>query len=69
MNKYTRNFLVWGLITAVYFIAMVEVIYQGYAGWIAILMFVPCVVSFAFTVINMTRADLFIWVDDKEEYK
>lgn len=68
MNKYTRNFLVWGLITAVYFIAMTEVIYQGYAGWIAILMFVPFVVSLAFTVINMERADLFIWSDDKEEY-
>lgn len=68
MNKYTHNFLVWGFITAVYFTAMVEVIYQGYAWWIAILMSVPCVVSFAFTVINMTRADLFIWSDDKEEY-
>lgn len=67
MNKASKNTIVWGMVTAIYFIGMVETIYQGYAGWIPVLLFVPFIISLAFTWINARDADIFMWHED--EYK
>lgn len=61
MNRYSKNTIVWGMVTAIYFIGMVETISQGYAGWIPVLLFVPFIISLAFTFINGKNADMFIW--------
>ena len=61
MNRQSKNTLVWGLVTVIYFIGMLETIYQGYAGWISILLFVPFIVSLAYTAVNAKDADIFIW--------
>lgn len=63
MNRQSKNTLVWFLVTAIYFVGMLETIYQGYAGWIPVLLFVPFIVSLAFTCVNAKDADLFIWSD------
>lgn len=60
MNKYSENTLVWSIVTVIYFIGMVETIYQGYAGWIPVLLFVPFIISLAYTWINAKDADLFV---------
>ncbi|WP_373749919.1 hypothetical protein [Jeotgalibaca porci] len=60
MNKYSKNTIVWGIVTAIYFIGMVETIYQGYAGWIPVLLFVPFIISLAYTWINAKNADIFV---------
>lgn len=52
MNRESKNTVVWGIVTAIYFIGMVETIYQGYAGWIPVLLFVPFIISLAYTWIN-----------------
>lgn len=67
MNKYSKNTLVWSIVTVIYFVGMVETIYQGYAGWMPVLLFVPFIISLAFTWINARDADIFIWHED--EYK
>ena len=61
MNRESKNTVVWGMVTAIYFIGMVETIVQGYAGWIPVLLFVPFIISLAYTWINAKDADLFIW--------
>ena len=61
MNRESKNTIVWGMVTAIYFIGMVETIVQGYAGWIPVLLFVPFIISLAYTWINAKNADLFIW--------
>lgn len=67
MNKYSKNTLVWSIVTVIYFVGMLETIYQGYAGWIPVLLFVPFIISLAFTWINARDADIFMWHED--EYK
>lgn len=67
MNKASKNTIVWGMVTAIYFIGMIETIYQGYAGWIPVLLFVPFIISLAYTWINARDADIFMWHED--EYK
>jgi len=67
MNKYSKNTLVWSIVTVIYFVGMVETIYQGYAGWIPVLLFVPFIISLAYTWINARDADIFMWHGD--EYK
>ena len=67
MNKASKNTIVWGMVTAIYFIGMIEKIYQGYAGWIPVLLFVPFIISLAYTWINARDADIFMWHED--EYK
>ena len=67
MNRESKNTIVWGIVTAIYFIGMVETIYQGYAGWIPVLLFVPFFISLAYTWINARDADIFMWHED--EYK
>lgn len=67
MNKYSKNTLVWSIVTVIYFVGMVETIYQGYAGWIPVLLFVPFIISLAYTWINAKDADIFMWHED--EYK
>jgi len=52
MNRESKNTIVWGMVTAIYFIGMVETISQGYAGWIPVLLFVPFIISLAYTWIN-----------------
>lgn len=61
MNRESKNTLVWLLVTAIYFIGMLETIYQGYAGWIPVLLFVPFIISLAFMCVNAKDADIFIW--------
>ena len=61
MNRESKNTIVWGIVTAIYFIGMLETIFQGYAGWIPVLLFVPFIISLAYTCINAKKADLFIW--------
>ena len=65
MNKRSKNTLVWGVVTVIYFIGMLETIYQGYAGWIPVLLFVPFVTSLVFTCVNAKDADMFEWVEDE----
>lgn len=65
MNRESKNTLVWGIVTAIYFIGMVETIYQRYAGWIPVLLFVPFIISLAYTWINARDADIFIWHEDE----
>ncbi|PMC80474.1 hypothetical protein CJ191_01310 [Aerococcus viridans] len=67
MNKYSKNTVVWGIVTVIYFIGMLETIVQGYAGWIPVLLFVPFIISLAYTWINAKNADIFMWHED--EYK
>lgn len=67
MNKASKNTIVWGMVTAIYFIGMIETIYQGYAGWIPVLLFVPFIISLAYTWVNARDADIFMWHED--EYK
>lgn len=67
MNRYSKNTIVWGIVTAIYFIGMIETIYQGYAGWIPVLLFVPFIISLAYTWVNARDADIFMWHED--EYK
>lgn len=67
MNRYSKNTIVWGIVTAIYFIGMVETILQGYAGWIPVLLFVPFIISLAYTWTNAKGADMFVWHED--EYK
>ncbi len=67
MNKASKNTIVWGMVTAIYFIGMIETIYQSYAGWIPVLLFVPFIISLAYTWINARDADIFMWHED--EYK
>lgn len=67
MNRYSKNTLVWGIVTAIYFIGMVETIYQGYAGWIPVLLFVPFAVSLAYTCINARNADIFVGNEEECE--
>lgn len=50
----------WGIVTAIYFIGMIETIVQGYAGWIPVLLFVPFIISLAYTWINAKNADMFV---------
>ena len=64
MNKYSKNTLVWSIVTVIYFAGMVETIYQGYAGWIPVLLFVPFIISLAYTWINAQDADIFIWIEE-----
>ena len=66
MNRQSKNTLVWGLVTVIYFIGMLETIYQGYAGWIPVLLFVPFIISLAYTSINAKDADIFIWNDGEK---
>ena len=61
MNRESKNTIVWGIVTAIYFIGMLETIIQGYAGCIQVLLFVPFIISLAYTWINAKKADLFIW--------
>ena len=61
MNRESKNTVVWGAVTAIYFIGMLETIVQGYAGWIPVLLFVPFIISLAYTCINAKNADMFIW--------
>ena len=61
MNRESKNTIVWGMVTAIYFIGMVETIVQGYAGWIPVLLFVPFIISLAYTFINGKNADMFVW--------
>ena len=61
MNRESKNTIVWGTVTAIYFIGMLETILQGYAGWIPVLLFVPFIISLAYTCINAKNADMFIW--------
>ena len=61
MNRESKNTIVWGTVTAIYFIGMVETIVQGYAGWIPVLLFVPFIISLPYTWINAKNADMFIW--------
>ena len=61
MNRESKNTIVWGMVTAIYFSGMVETIVQGYAGWILVLLFVPFIISLAYTWINAKNADMFIW--------
>ncbi|WP_373780976.1 hypothetical protein [Jeotgalibaca porci] len=61
MNRESKNTLVWSIVTVIYFVGMVETIYQAYAGWIPVLLFVPFIISLAYTWINAKNADLFIW--------
>lgn len=63
MNRESKNTIVWGMVTAIYFIGMVETIVQRYAGWIPVLLFVPFIISLAYTWINARNADMFIWSD------
>ena len=63
MNRESKNTTVWGTVTAIYFIGMLETIVQGYAGWIPVLLFVPFIISLAYTWINAKNADMFIWSD------
>lgn len=65
MNRYSKNTLVWSIVTVIYFVGMVETIYQGYAGWIPVLLFVPFIISLAYTWINAKNADIFIWHEDE----
>ena len=67
MNRESKNTIVWGMVTAIYFIGMVETIVQGYAGWIPVLLFVPFIISLSYTWINAKNADMFVW--HKDEYK
>lgn len=67
MNRESKNTIVWGIVTAIYFIGMLETILQGYAGWIPVLLFVPFIISLAYTFINGKNADMFVWHED--EYK
>lgn len=67
MNKYSKNTLVWSIVTVIYFVGMVETIYQGYAGWIPVLLFVPFVISLAYTCINARDADIFVGNEEKCE--
>ena len=61
MNRESKNTIVWGTVTTIYFIGMVETIVQGYAGWIPVLLFVPFIISLAYTWINAKNADMFVW--------
>ena len=61
MNRESKNTIVWGVVTAIDFIGMLETIFQGYAGWIPVLLFVPFIISLAYTWINAKGADMFIW--------
>ena len=61
MNRESKNTIVWGVVTAIYFIGMLETIVQGYAGWIPVLLFVPFIIALAYTWINAKGADMFIW--------
>ena len=61
MNRQSKNTIVGGMVTAIYVIGMVETIVQGYAGWIPVLLFVPFIISLAYTWINAKNADMFIW--------
>ena len=63
MNRESKNTIVWGVVTAIYFIGMIETIVQGYAGWIPVLLFVPFIISLAYTWINVKDADMFVWSD------
>ena len=67
MNRESKTTIVWGIVTATYFIGMLETIYQGYAGWIPVLLFVPFIISLAYTWVNARDADMFMWHED--EYK
>ena len=60
MNRESKNTIVWGMVTAIYFIGMVETIVQGYAGWIPVLLFVPFIISLAYTCNNAKKADMFV---------
>ena len=61
MNRESKNTIVWGMVTAIYFIGILETIFQGYAGWIPVLLFVPFIIALAYTWINAKGADMFIW--------
>jgi len=65
MNRESKNTIVWGIVTAIYFIGMLETIYQGYAGWIPVLLFVPFIISLAYTCINVKDADMFVGNEDE----
>ena len=65
MNRESKNTVVWGTVTAIYFIGMLETIVQGYAGWIPVLLFVPFIISLAYTFINGKNADMFIGNEDE----
>ena len=65
MNRESKNTIVWGIVTVVYFVGMLETIYQGYAGWIPVLLFVPFITSLVFTCVNAKDADMFEWVEDE----
>lgn len=67
MNKYSKNTVVWSIVTGIYFVGMVETIYQGYAGWIPVLLFVPFIISLAYTCINAKNADIFVGNEEKCE--
>lgn len=60
MNRESINTVVWGVVTVIYFIGMVETILKGYAGWIPMLLFVPFIISLAYTWINAKNADMFV---------
>ena len=60
MNRESKNTIVWGMVTAIYFIGMLETIVQGYAGWIPVLLFVPFIISLAYTWVNAKGADMFV---------
>ena len=65
MKRESKNTIVWGAVTAIYFIGMLETIVQGYAGWIPVLLFVPFIISLAYTWINAKNADMFIGNEDE----
>lgn len=65
MNRESENTVVWGTVTVIYFIGMLETIYQGYAGWIPVLLFVPFIISLAYTWINARDADIFVGNDNE----
>ena len=60
MNRESKNTIVWGIVTAIYLIGMLETIFQGYAGWIPVLLFVPFIIALAYTCINAKKADMFV---------
>ena len=65
MNRESKKTVVWGVVTAIYFIGMLETIFQGYAGWIPVLLFVPFIISLAYTRINAKNADMFVGNDNE----
>lgn len=69
MNKYSKNVIGWGIITIIYFLAMCEVNSQGYAGWIAILMFIPFIIGLIFTIAYIPKADIFVMTETEEDQK